>query len=66
MRFVGGALLEFSAFGTYCEWSKFDPKSLSVTDTPVGWKLSGYDVGVVDGWDEFKGYYQGRRKVSAR
>jgi hypothetical protein len=66
MQFVGGALLEFSAFGTYCEWAKFDPKTLSVTDTPVGWKISGYDVGAVDGWDEFKGYYQGRRKVSAR
>jgi hypothetical protein len=66
MQFVGGALLEFSAFGTYCEWSTFDPKTLGVTDTPVGWQLAGYDVGVVDGWDEFKGYYQGRRKVSAR
>lgn len=66
LQFVAGAMLEFSAFGTFCEWDKFDPGTLSVTDTPVGWQLTGYDVGVVDGWDEFQGYYQGRKKVSAR
>lgn len=66
LQFLAGALLEFSAFGSYCEWATFDPETLSVTETPVGWKLTGFDVGVVDGWDEFKGYYQGRKKVGAR
>lgn len=66
LQFIAGALLEFSAFGTYSEWATFDPETLSVTETPVGWRLTGYDVGVVDGWDEFQGYYQGRKKVSAR
>lgn len=66
LQFVAGALLEFSAIGTYCEWSTFDPDSRWVTEPPVGWALSGYDPGVMDGWDEFKGYYQGRRKVSSR
>ncbi|MBB3662974.1 hypothetical protein FB384_001878 [Prauserella sediminis] len=66
LKFVAGALLEFSAFGTYCEWAKFDPATRYVTGTPVGWDLSKYDPGVMDGWDEFKGYYQGRTKVSAK
>lgn len=66
LRFLAGALLEFSAFGTYSEWSTFDPASLYVTKPPVGWRISGYDPGGMDGWDEFKGYYQGREKVSPR
>lgn len=66
MRFIAGALLEFSAFGTYCEWSTFDAANLTVSRPPVGWKLSKYDPGSMDGWNEFKGYYQGRQKVSAR
>lgn len=66
LQFLAGALLEFSAFGTFCEWSKFDPATRYVTGTPVGWRLTGYDPGVLDGWDEFRGYYQGREKVSAR
>lgn len=66
MRFIAGALLEFSAFGTFCEWSTFDAGGLTVTKRPVGWDLAKYDPGSMDGWDEFKGYYQGRQKVSAR
>lgn len=66
MRFIAGALLEFSAFGTFCEWSTFDAAGLTVTRRPVGWDLAKYDPGSMDGWDEFKGYYQGRQKVSAR
>ncbi|MFD4323125.1 hypothetical protein ACFWQC_00720 [Nocardioides sp. NPDC058538] len=66
MRFIAGALLEFSVFGTFCEWSTFDAAGLTVTERPVGWDLTKYDPGSMDGWDEFKGYYQGRQKVSAR
>jgi hypothetical protein len=63
LRFVGGALLEFPAFGSYNELAVFDPGTRELTGTPVGWTLTGYG-GVSDGWDEFKGYYQGRTEVS--
>ncbi|MEI7055198.1 hypothetical protein WBG06_05215 [Nocardioides sp. CCNWLW239] len=66
LQFIAGALLEFSAFGTFCEWSTFDAERLTVSRRPVGWDLAKYDPGSMDGWDEFKGYYQGRQKVSAR
>jgi hypothetical protein len=66
LQFIAGALLEFSAFGTFCEWSTFDADKLFVSKLPVGWDLAKYDPGSMDGWDEFKGYYQGRQKVSAR
>jgi hypothetical protein len=51
LRFIAGALLEFAAFGTYTE------------RTPVGWGLSGYP-GVADGWDDFRGYWGGRRRAT--
>jgi hypothetical protein len=64
VRFAAGALLEFAAFGTYTEFSTFDPATRALTGRPVGWALSGYQPGgPVRGWDEFKGYYQGRTKA---
>lgn len=65
LRFVGGALLEFPAFGSYGEWSVFDPATRTVRSRPVGWQLTGYG-GVSDGWDDFLGYYQGRTAVEGR
>lgn len=62
LRFVGGALLEFPAFGAYNERAVFDPGSRTLTGTPVGWTLTGYG-GVSDGWDELIGYYQDRTEV---
>jgi len=64
LRFVGGALLEFPAFGSYSEWAVFDARTKSLRATPVGWRLTGYG-GVSDGWPELLGYYQGRTKVEA-
>jgi hypothetical protein len=65
LKFVAGALVEFAAFGTYHEWSKFDPKTRTLTGRPVGWTLTGYQPnGPVEGWNEFKGYWQGRTQVS--
>ncbi|TQL66548.1 hypothetical protein FB381_0411 [Nocardioides albertanoniae] len=64
LQFIAGALLEFSAFGAYSEWSTFDAATLTVAKPPLGWGLAKYDPGSMDGWDEFKGYYQGRQKVS--
>jgi hypothetical protein len=64
LRFVGGALLEFPAFGAYSEWAVFDARTKSLRTTPVGWRLTGYG-GVADGWPELLGYYQGRTHVEA-
>ncbi|HEY8526312.1 MAG TPA: twin-arginine translocation signal domain-containing protein [Acidimicrobiales bacterium] len=63
LRFVGGALIEFPAFGAYNERAVYDPGSRTLTGTPVGWTLTGYG-GVSDGWDDFRGYYQDRTEVS--
>ncbi|WP_163513324.1 twin-arginine translocation signal domain-containing protein [Fodinicola acaciae] len=62
LKFVGGALIEFSAYGSFTEYAVFDKQTKSLTAKPVGWTISRYD-GIAEGWDEFKGYYQGRTKV---
>ncbi|MPZ66355.1 MAG: hypothetical protein GEU83_12870 [Pseudonocardiaceae bacterium] len=65
LRFVGGALLEFPAFGSFSEYAVFDPDTKQLTGRPVGWELTGYQPdGPVEGWDEFAGYYQDRTEVS--
>ena len=65
LEFVAGALLEFSAFGAYSEFGVFDPATRRLTGRPVGWQIASYQPnGVVDGWDDFKGYYQGRTEVT--
>jgi hypothetical protein len=58
-----GVLPQFVAFLVYSEAGVFDPKKRTLTGTPLGWTLSKYE-GVADGRDEFKGYYQDRRKVT--
>jgi hypothetical protein len=63
IRFLSGSLVEMAAFGTYSEWAEFNPTTRSVRRRPVGWNISRWDPGVLDGWDDFKGYYQGRRKA---
>jgi len=62
LRFAGGALLELAALGGYGEWAVFDPATRRPRTTPVGWQDTGY-VPSVDGWAEFRGYFQGRREV---
>jgi hypothetical protein len=65
VKFVGGALIEFTAFGSYTEWAVFDRRTRRLTGRPVGWSLTGYQPrGPVEGWDDFRGYYQGRMRVS--
>jgi len=73
LEFLGGSLLEFAAFGSANEWGVFNPATRQVTARPVGWQLSGYKPkqlngypvnGLGDGWDEFRGYYGGRRSVA--
>jgi hypothetical protein len=65
LRFVGGALFEFGGFGSYHEWAKLEPKTRRLTGRPVGWALTGYQPdGPVEGWNELRGYYQGRKEVT--
>jgi hypothetical protein len=63
--FVAGALTEFVAFLGMSEASVFDPATKTLHSRPLGWQISGYQPnGPVQGWDEFKGYYQGRKQVT--
>jgi hypothetical protein len=64
LKFVGGALIEFATFGGYGEFAVYDQASRTLKDRPVGWDLTGYQPdGPVEGWDDFIGYYQGRKEV---
>ncbi|HEX4419168.1 MAG TPA: hypothetical protein VH165_14750 [Kofleriaceae bacterium] len=66
LKFFGGALYEFAAFGNVGESQKFDPQTRTVTGRPVGWQLTGFlpDNQTGDGWDDLIGYYQDRREVT--
>jgi len=69
LEFLGGALVEFAAFGSFSEFGVFDPTTKALVGTPVGWQLSQYMASApnqrpVEGWDEFKGYLGGISKVS--
>jgi hypothetical protein len=61
LKFFGGALYEFAAFGNVGESQKYDPATRTLTGRPVGWQLTGGNVG--DGWDNLIGYFQDRREV---
>ena len=66
LKYLAGALKMFPAFGAYSEFGVFDRQSLTVTERPVGWENSNFAPGEripADGWDEFIGYYEGRRSV---
>lgn len=66
VKFLAGTLLEFAAFTPFTEFGVFDHKRRVATNRPVGWELTRYLPGrhtPVDGRNEFKGYYQGRRSV---
>jgi hypothetical protein len=51
------------AFLSYAEAGVFDPHTRTLTGTPVGWAISGYE-GVADGRDELKGYWRGLRRTT--
>jgi hypothetical protein len=66
MQFVFGVLPALVQFFAMSEIDVFDPATRTVTRRPVGWDHSGYlatRTEPVDGWDDFLGYYQDRRKV---
>jgi len=65
LKALGGILPAFSAFVAYSEAGVFDAETRSLTAFPVGWAISNYQ-GVADGRDEFKGYFNKRRKTKTK
>lgn len=69
LKFVGGTLLEFAGFTTYCEFGVFDPKTRTLSGRPVGWDISHYLPGrtePLDGTSDFLGYYRHHRSAAGR
>ncbi len=65
VQLIAIGLLAFAGFGSYSEWAALDPATRTLRSRPVGWSLSKYQPnGPVEGWDDFKGYYQNRRSAS--
>lgn len=62
LRPLAGSLPGLVATLVYSEAGVFDSRTRVLTGRPVGWAISGYE-GVADGRDEFKGYFQDRRRV---
>jgi hypothetical protein len=63
LPYLTGGLLAYPALGTYSEFSTFDPATGTLRGRPVGWDISRFDPGVMDGWNDFRGYYQNRQEV---
>lgn len=64
LSFIAGIIPAFVAFLASNEQGVFDTATRSLTARPISWQISGYQPdGPVEGWDELKGYYQGRRKA---
>ncbi|RZL01929.1 MAG: hypothetical protein EOP36_09565 [Rubrivivax sp.] len=65
VQLIALGLMAFAGFGSYSEWAVIDPATRQLRSRPVGWTLSKYQPnGPVEGWDEFRGYYQDRRSAS--
>lgn len=66
LRFAGGILLEGTAFGVYSEMNNYNQATGEVSPRPISWDLTAYRPdGLVDGHNEFLGYYQNRTEVPA-
>lgn len=66
IEFLGGALHELAAFGSFSESRRFDPRTRRLVGRPIGWRLTGHvaDNQTGDGWDDFISYYQDRSEIS--
>lgn len=68
LQFVYGVLPGFMQFFGFAEIDKFDAATRELTGRPVGWDHAKYATGqgttLPEGWDEFLGYYQGRKAVN--
>lgn len=64
LSFIAGIVPGFAAFLGGNEQGAYDAATRSLTGRPVSWQISGYQPdGPVEGWDELKGYYRGRKKA---
>jgi hypothetical protein len=62
LRFVSGILIGAAAFFSMVEGNAAGPEPGTLVSEPIAWQLTNYD-GIAEGRDQFRGYYQGRRKV---
>jgi hypothetical protein len=62
LRSVVGTLPGLVAFLSYSEVGVFDPGTRTLVGQPIGWTLSSYE-GVAEGRDEFRGYFEHRRRA---
>ena len=66
LQFVFGVLPALVNFFAFSEIDVYDPATRTVSRRPVGWDHCGYlgeRTQPADGWDDFLGYYQGRKEV---
>ena len=64
LSFIAGIVPGFTAFLAGNEQGAYNAATRSLTGRPVSWQISGYQpAGPVEGWDELKGYYRGRKKA---
>lgn len=66
LQFVFGNLPAFVLFLAFSEAGVYDVSRRRLRQRPQGWDHTGYlgtALVTADGWNEFKGYYRGRRKA---
>jgi hypothetical protein len=64
LSFVAGIVPSFVGFLVGNDQGVYDAATRSLTGRPVSWQISGYQPnGPVEGWNELKGYYRGRKKA---
>jgi hypothetical protein len=61
-HYVSGVLVALVAFMAFSEAPMFDAATGRLRATPVGWRITGYQ-GPAHGRADFRGYFQGRRRV---
>jgi hypothetical protein len=65
LSFIAGIVPAFTGFLVGNEAGVYSAATKSLNGTPVSWQISGYQPhGPVEGWNELKGYYAGRKKAS--
>lgn len=64
LRYIAGVLFPLAGFCAYSEYSVFDRQTQTLSARPPGWDLAQYQpFGSVEGWDDFRGYFEGRTQV---
>lgn len=68
LQFVFGVLPALVQLIAFSEVDVFDPATRALVRRPVGWDHCGYhgtSLEPVEGWDDFRGYYEDRREATA-